>query len=256
MTKQLQDKIAIITGSTSGIGKATAELFATEGAKVVIVGRKLDEAQAEADFINQQGGEALAVKADVSQPAEIEAMIAKTIDTFGRLDILVNNAGIMDKNQSVEEITDADWQKIVDTNITSVLIASKEAIKAFKQQKSAGTIVNIASVGGLNGSRAGVMYTASKHAVVGITKNIGFFYAQEGIRCNAIAPGGVNTNIMSGLMDDLSEFGNSRTSLGLQTVPRMGEPIEIAKAVLFLASEQASFVNGTVLTVDGGWTAY
>ncbi len=256
MDKQLQDKVAIVTGSTSGIGQATAELFAKRGAKVVVVGRDQAKADTQAKKIIDEGGEAIGIQADVAKTADIEAMIDKTIKHFGKLDILMNNAGVMDKNEPVENVTEDEWQRIMNINVTGVLMASKRAIQAFKDQKSAGVIINVASVGGLHGARAGVMYTASKHAVVGITKNIAYFYAQEGIRCNAIAPGGVNTNIMEGLMDKLDQFGSSRTAAGMSSMTRMGEPSEIAEAALFLASDAASFVNGEVLVVDGGWTAY
>ena len=251
----LQDKIAVITGAASGIGKAIAMTYAQQGAKLVITDINLDGVEAVAQEITKKGGQAVAIKTDVAKKSDIDAMIDLAIDKYGKLDILVNNAGIMDNMQPVDEIDEATWRRIMDVNVSSVLFASKKAVQVFKKQANKGVIINIASVGGIRGSRAGVMYTASKHAVIGITKNIAYMYAKTGIRCNTIAPGGVNTNISS-CMTNPSQFGMERVMEGVANSPRMGEPEEIAGPALFLASEQSSLVNGVVLVADGGWTAY
>jgi len=170
------------------------------------------------------------------------------------LTILVNNAGIMDNFEPAGDIQDNNWERIFAVNTTSVMRATRKAIPIFLA-KQKGIIINIASIGGLTGARAGATYTASKHAVVGFTKNTGFMYAQNGIRCNAIAPGGVETN--SGLsMTGINEFGMGRTQPGMASNPRMGKPEEIANVALFLASDDSSFVNGAIITADSGWTAY
>lgn len=250
----LQDKVAVVTGAASGIGKAIAKLYAQEGAKVIVSDINQDGAEAVAQEIVAAGGQAVATKTDVAQVTEIELLFKFTLEQYGRLDILVNNAGIMDNMQPVEEIDEVSWQRIIGVNVTSVLFTSKQAVAIFKKQ-GGGVIVNIASVAGLNGSRAGVMYTASKHAIVGITKNIAHMYAKKGIRCNAIAPGGINTNISSH-MTSPSQFGMARVMEGVANAPRTGEAEEIAYPALFLASEKASLINGAVLVADGGWTAY
>lgn len=252
---KLQDKVAVVTGAASGIGKEIAKLYAKEGAKVVVTDINLEGAEATAQEIASAGGEAVAIKTDVSKVADTDAMIDLAVEKYGKLDILVNNAGIMDNMQPVEEADEETWQRIMNVNVSGVLFACKKAVEVFKKQDSKGAIINIASVGGTQGSRAGVMYTASKHAVVGITQNIGYMYAKTGIRCNAIAPGGVNTNISS-CMTNPSQFGMGRVMEGVANSPRTAESTEIAGPALFLASDDASFVNGAILVADGGWTAY
>lgn len=251
----LSGKVAVVTGAASGMGKAISELFAWQGAAVVCADLNLEGAQETVKNIEAEGGKAIAIKTDVSRENETDAMIDLAVDTYGKLDILVNNAGIMDKNDPIAEVSKERYDLIMSVNVSSVMFASKKAVNVFLEQGNGGCILNIASVGGLFGSRAGVIYTASKHAVVGITKNTGYFYADQKIRCNAIAPGGVATNIGT-TMQGANEFGTGRTMKGVSAMPRMGESGEVAEAALFLCSDLASFVNGTVLTVDGGWTAY
>jgi NAD(P)-dependent dehydrogenase (short-subunit alcohol dehydrogenase family) len=181
-------------------------------------------------------------------------MIDFSKETYGTLDILVNNAGIMDNFVPAGEVTDELWEKVFAVNVTGPMRAIRKALPIFSE-KGSGVIVNIASAGGLLGSRAGAAYTASKHAVVGLTKNVGFQYANLGIRCNAIAPGAVNTNIGTTIYNP-SQFGMERAMAGMNLNPRVGEPGEIAKVALFLASDDSSFVNGAVIVADAGWTAY
>ena len=176
-----------------------------------------------------------------------------TIHEYGTLDILVNNAGIMDDFMPLEKVTDALWEKILAINLNGPFYACRLAIAQMLIQGK-GSIINISSIGGIAGSRAGLAYTTSKHALIGMSKNIGFMYAQKGIRCNVLAPGGVNTNIMIDAHPD--EEGAALCSSGAASMPRMGEPEELAKAALFLASDDASFVNGETLVADGGWLAY
>lgn len=251
---KLKEKVAIVTGAASGIGRAIAILYAKEGAKVAVADMNLEGAESTVSEIEANGGSAIAVLTNVSKEEDIQNLIDTTVNTYGTVDILVNNAGIMDKMAAVGNVTDELWDRIFAINTTSVMRASRKVLPIFLA-KSAGIIVNIASVGGLHGSVAGAAYTASKFAVVGLTKNTGFQYAKEGIRCNAIAPGPVNTNISS-TMTNINKRGAEKCQTGMGTIQRMGEPEEIAAAALFLASDDASFVNGTILTVDGGWTAY
>ena len=181
-------------------------------------------------------------------------MIDEAIGTYGTLDILVNNAGIMDNFVPAAAITDELWEKVFAVNVTGPMRAIRKALPIFVEKKS-GIIINIASAGGLMGSRAGAAYTASKHAVVGLTKNVGFQYAKLGIRCNAIAPGGVNTNI-GATINNPNKFGMERAMAGINLNPRVGEPEEIAKIALFLACDDSSLINGAIITADAGWTAY
>ncbi|MCK9857786.1 SDR family oxidoreductase [Paenibacillus sp. ATY16] len=251
---RLSGKVAVITGAASGMGKAIAELYAAEGAKVVVSDLRVDTAQIVVDGIEEKGGTAVAVAANVAKEEDVQQLIDTAVEKFGTVDILVNNAGIMDNFVPAADLTDELWERIFAINTTGPMRTIRKVLPLF-QEKKAGVIVNIASAGGLFGSRAGVAYTASKHAVVGLTKNVGFQYATQGIRCNAIAPGGVNTNIGTSI-NAPNPFGMERAMVGIQVNPRAGEPEEIAKVALFLASDDSSFVNGTVVTADAGWTAY
>lgn len=250
---KLKDKVAIVTGAASGMGKAIAELYAHEGAKVVVADLNLEGAEVVAEAIKGTNGTAHAVKVNVAKQEDVDHMIDTAVKTYGTLDILVNNAGIMDGFEPVGDILDERWDLIFDVNTKGVMRAMRQALPIFLE-KEKGVIINTASTGGLNGAHAGATYGASKHAVIGLTKNTGYMYAQKGIRCNAIAPGAVETNI-SASMKNVNEFGMERTKLAHAVTPRTGQAEEIAQVALFLASDESSFVNGTVITADGGWTA-
>jgi NAD(P)-dependent dehydrogenase (short-subunit alcohol dehydrogenase family) len=201
----LQNKVAIVTGAGSGMGKAIAEFYAKEGAKVIAADINLDTVNAVVAAIIAEGGIAKAIIANVAKEKDVQDMIDIAVSTYGTLDILVNNAGIMDNFVPAAEVTDELWEKVFAVNVTGPMRAIRKVLPIFIQ-KGSGVIINIASAGGLLGSRAGASYTASKHAVVGLTKNVGFQYAKLGIRCNAIAPGAVNTNIGSTIYDP-NKFG-------------------------------------------------
>ncbi|QOS79427.1 SDR family oxidoreductase [Paenibacillus sp. JNUCC31] len=251
---KLSGKVAVVTGAASGMGKAIAELFAAEGAKVVVSDLSLENAQKVVMDIESKGGDAIAVFANIAAEDDVQVLIDKTIERYGTVDILVNNAGIMDNFVPAGEVTDVLWEKVFAVNATGPMRTIRKVLPIFTEKK-AGVIVNIASAGGLFGSRAGAAYTASKHAVIGLTKNVGFQYAKLGIRCNAVAPGGVKTNIAATLTE-VSPFGAERAQIGMDINPGIGEPEDIAKVALFLASDESSFVNGTTITADAGWTAY
>ncbi|MBO9605233.1 MAG: SDR family oxidoreductase [Paenibacillaceae bacterium] len=251
---RLSGKVAVVTGAASGMGKAIAELYAAEGAKVVVSDLRAEAAQTVVDGIAAKGGTAIAVASNVAKEEDVGHMIDTAVATFGTVDILVNNAGIMDNFVPAGELTDDLWERVFAVNTTGPMRTIRKVLPLFTEKKS-GVIVNIASAGGLMGSRAGAAYTASKHAVIGLTKNVGYQYATLGIRCNAIAPGGVNTNIGAS-MTAPNPFGMERAMAGMGTNPRVGEPEEIARVALFLASDDASFVNGTVVAADAGWMAY
>ncbi len=251
---RLHNKVAVVTGAGSGMGKAIAVLYAKEGAKVVVSDINVDAAIATVEEIKSNDGNAIAVMANVAHENDIQNLIDTAVNTFGTVDILVNNAGIMDNFEPAGDIEDEKWERVFEVNTTSVMRSTRKVLPIFLE-KEQGVIINVASAGGLQGARAGAAYTASKHAVVGFTKNTGFMYATNGIRCNAIAPGGVETNIGSS-MTNINHFGMGRIQAGLGVNPRVGKPEEIAEIALFLASDESSFVNGTVITGDAGWTAY
>ncbi|HRH65578.1 MAG TPA: SDR family oxidoreductase [Bacteroidia bacterium] len=251
--KTLENKVTIVTGAGSGMGKAIAMLFASEGASVVCADLNETNLNSVISEIEAKNGKAAKVIVNVSKPEDCKRMIETALNQYGGLDVLVNNAGIMDDFIPVGDVTDDVWNKVIGVNLNGVFYASREAVQVMLK-RGKGSIVNIASVGGLYGSRAGAAYTASKHAVVGLTKNTGYMYAKSGIRCNAIAPGGVNTNIGASMKPN--PFGAERMNLGAASMPRMGEPSEIAELALFLASDKSSFINGSIVTADAGWTAY
>lgn len=254
--KKLENKVSIITGSGSGMGKAIAHLFASEGSKVVatdIDQKRLDTLKSE---IKEKGGEVTTLIADMAKEEDVENMIKVAVNTYGTLDILVNNAGIMDQFQPVGEVENITWEKVMKINLEGPFKAMRSAVKIFLA-KGNGNIINVCSIGGLKGGVAGAAYTASKHALIGLTRNTGYMYSKSGIRCNAIAPGAVNTNIVETIdMDKVTPLVNDRIMTGMALNPRTGEPSEIAVAALFLASDEASFVNAHILVVDGGWSAY
>lgn len=251
---KLKDKVAIVTGAGSGMGRSIALLYAAEGAKVVASDLNEETANEVVEEIKNQGGEAVASVANVAVEEDVKTMIDLAVSEYGTLDILVNNAGIMDNFTPVTEVTNDLWERIIAVNTTGPMYAMRYALPIFQEKKS-GVIINNASVGGLFGSRSGAAYTASKHAIIGLTKNVGFQYANEGVRCNAIATGGVDTNINTSI-DNPSDFGMERVMSGVANSPRSGQPEEVAPIALFLASDDSSFVNGSVITADGGWTAY
>ena len=240
-------KVALITGADRGMGKATVTRFLEEGARVVAADLGPTGLTA-----YEQDARVAIVFGDVSVRADAERMVAAAIDRFGKLDILVNNAGIVDRFLPVGELTDEVWARVIAVNLTGPMLLSRAAIPHLIASK--GVIVNVASVGGLFGARAGAAYVASKHGLIGLTKNLATTYAKDGVRAVAVAPGGVNTGIPIG--GEPSARGYAALEKTLATNPRMGEPGEIAAVVAFLASSEASFVNGEVLVADGGWTAY
>jgi len=251
---KLANKAAVITGAGSGMGKAIAALFAQEGAKVVAADINEETVNSLVEQIKANGQTAVGVVANVAVETDVQRMIDTAVNEFGSLDILVNNAGIMDHFTPAGDVTDELWERVMGVNLTGPMRSTRKALSIMVPQGK-GVIVNIASVGGLFGSRAGAAYTVSKHGLVGLTKNVGFQYAKSGIRCNAIAPGGVNTNVSAGSQPNMLGFQALRDGLGLSR-REPADPMEIAKVALFLASDDASFVNGAVVTADGGWTAY
>jgi NAD(P)-dependent dehydrogenase (short-subunit alcohol dehydrogenase family) len=219
----------------------------------VVSDLQADTAAKTAEAIAAEGGQALAVAANVAEEHDVQHLIDETLKHFGRVDILVNNAGIMDDFVPAAEVSDELWHRVLAVNTTGPMRTMRKVLPLFTQQGQ-GVIINIASIGGLQGSRAGLSYTASKHALVGMSKNVAFQYAQLGVRCNVIAPGGINTSIGEKMQPH--PFGMEQAMSGIQGNKRQGEPEEIATLAVFLGSDDASLLNGAVITADAGWTAY
>ena len=251
---RLAGKTAVVTGASAGMGEAIAALFAREGANVVAVARRLDRLEQLAAAEKDAPGKILPCQGDIGEPATSRRMVDLAATSFGRLDILVNNAGIMDDNTAVGDVSDEMIHDLLRVNTCGPLYAMREAVRAFLAQgDEGGNIINIASVGAVH-QTAGVAYCASKAALISMTKNTAFMYAPQGIRCNAIAPGGIETEISTSMgMPNMNGYGRVQTFLA--AAPKPGPAQSIANAALFLASDESSYVNGDVLVVDGGWIA-
>ena len=247
---RLEGKVALISGGARGMGATEAKMFAREGAKVVI-GDVLEEEgrQTEAE-INETGGECLFVKLDVTSEAEWQQAVATTIARFGKLDILVNNAGIFRGNR-VEDTTSEEWDQVMDINAKGVFLGTKHSIPEMRKA-GGGSIVNISSVAGLVGNPYSSAYNASKGAVRLLTKSTAIQYAKDGIRANSIHPGVIVTPMTQDVVNDPS-FREFR--LAANPISRLGQPADIAYGALYLASDESSFVTGSELVIDGGWTA-
>ena len=249
---RLKDKVAVITGAASGMGRAMAELFVKEGAKVVAADWHADAIEAAAREI---GGSIIPFTANVADESECVAMVDKATTAFGRIDILVNNAGVMDLFQSVADVDNAMWRRVMSVNVDGPMFAMRKAVPLMLAQ-GGGAIVNIASVAGLGGGSAGAAYTTSKHALIGLTRSTAFQYAKLGLRCNAIASGGVETNIMQSVdQTRIDQAALGRIGTYHAANPGMLQPIDLANLTLFLASDEARHINGTVIPADMGWRA-
>jgi NAD(P)-dependent dehydrogenase (short-subunit alcohol dehydrogenase family) len=246
---KLNGKVALVTGGTSGIGKATAIAFARAGAKVVLTGRREKEGAQVVDEIKKLGGDAAFVLGDISKDADVKAMVDFTIEKFGRLDIAFNNAGVEWKGP-LDQATEAEYRRIFDINVWGVLNSMRHEIPAMLKN-GAGTIVNTSSVAGHVGLPQVSVYIASKHAVEGLTKSVALEFAKQNIRVNAIAPGVIDTEMFDRFAGD--ELRDQITAI--TPVGRIGASDEIAAAVLYLASDDAKFTTGTSLVVDGGYVA-
>jgi NAD(P)-dependent dehydrogenase (short-subunit alcohol dehydrogenase family) len=248
-------KVVIVTGAASGMGLAMARGFAAAGARLVLGdwhGERLDAAVAE---LRQAGASVEGAQGDISDRPTAEALVDRAFAAFGQLDVLVNNAGVMDSMAGVAEVTDETWRRVFAVNVEGPLHTMRRAIPRMAEQ-GGGVIINIASVGGLHGGAAGAAYVASKHALIGLTKNTAYMYGPKGIRANAIAPGGTKTNIGESMARaGVDPAGMARVQEFTALMPGMLEPEDIAAVTLFLASDAARGINGTVITVDLGWTA-
>lgn len=250
MDKTFENKVAIVTGGAFGIGKATAIAFARRGAKVAVVDWIEDSETVE--LIQKDGGEAIFIKCDVSKTADVAEMVNQTVKKFGRLDYAVNNAGIEGINAPVHECTEENWDKTININLKGVWLCMKNQIPVMLKQGK-GAIVNIASIAGLVGFPGLPAYVASKHAVVGLTKTAALENAKSGIRINAVCPGVIKTPMVDRVTgkDKVVE----KAYEDMEPVGRMGQPEEVAEAIVWLCSDAASFITGDAIAVDGGWIA-
>jgi NAD(P)-dependent dehydrogenase (short-subunit alcohol dehydrogenase family) len=244
--RELEDKVAIVTGASRGIGAATAEAFAGAGAAVVLTSRSEDELTTLAEQITRDGGQALAVTNDVADSEGMRRVVERTLDAYGRLDIAFNNAGDGHQPTPLAELSLEEFDRVLSTNARGIFISMKYEIPAMLEA-GGGAIVNMSSTAGLRGARGIAAYVAGKHAIIGLTETGALDYGERGIRVNALAPGPIATHRLAQLSDEIR--GGIAARLPLR---RLGEPHEVAATVRWLCSDEASFISGTTITIDGG----
>ncbi|KUJ55723.1 SDR family NAD(P)-dependent oxidoreductase [Chryseobacterium aquaticum] len=245
----LDNKVALVTGAGSGIGLAIAQSYAKEGAKVIVSDINEEHGNQAVEKIKSEGGEASFVKADTSKAEEVEALIKSTVEIYGRLDVACNNAGIGGDQKLTGEYGLDSWRKVLSVNLDGVFYGCKYQLEQM-EKNGGGVIVNIASIHGTVAAPLSSAYTAAKHAVVGLTKNIGAEYGQKNIRCNSVGPAYIETPLLENVSGDMKEALVAKHPMG-----RLGKAEEVAELVLFLSSEKSSFMTGGYYLVDGGYTA-
>ena len=252
---RLQGKVAVVTGAASGIGLAIATRFAAEGASVVAGDWNAGRLETAVASIKANGGTIVGVQGNIADQADAESLVARAISEYQRLDVLCNVAGVMDYMQGVGEVTDDIWRRVLGINLDGPMFTSRKAVQHMLEH-GGGSIINIASTAGVHGGAAGAAYTASKHAVVGLTKNTAWMYAQRGIRCNAICPGATKTHIAETMPPDkLDHAGMARAQTFAALAPAYLEPEDIAGLAVFFASDDSLRINGTIVPADAGWAA-
>ncbi|WP_411681341.1 SDR family oxidoreductase [Clostridium thailandense] len=257
---KLKDKVALVTGASAGMGRAIALKYAEDGAKVVAVARRENLLQELAEQAKSLPGEIAIFKGDLAQDDVINKMIDIAIDKFGKLDILVNNAGIMDDFSPVEDVSDELWNNVMDINLNVPFKVLRKAVPVIAKNENGGSIIIVSSIGGLRGGTAGAAYITSKHGVIGLMKAVAYTSLDKKIRCNAICPGAVNTDIGNSMQrlypEGMHPVGSALSFKGMNMSARSGAPEEIASLAVFLGSDDASFITGAAIVADGGWCAY
>ncbi|HZH70668.1 MAG TPA: glucose 1-dehydrogenase [Flavobacteriaceae bacterium] len=250
--KKLKNKVAIITGAAMGMGRATAELFAEHGAKVVVADFNAEAGNEVVEYINAKGGTAAFVKVDISESKQVEAMVKFAVNTFGRLDIAINNAALKPDNNSFQDLDEEYWDKLQAVDLKGTALSMKYEIRQFIAQGGGGSIVNISSINAFKPTTGNPAYQAFKHGVEGLTKAAAYEYGIQGIRINSVAPGAIRTPMLS---TSLKSLGLTEADIipSMSLIGRLGEPREVAQGSLFLSSDEASYVHGTVLHVGGGF---
>jgi NAD(P)-dependent dehydrogenase (short-subunit alcohol dehydrogenase family) len=248
----LTNKVALITGGASGIGRATANVFAREGAKIAIADMDTTQGEETAHQICTSGGEAIFVKTDVSKSSDIEILVKKTVDTFGQLDCAFNNAGIFGRSALLADFTEDDWDQLININLKGVWLCMKYEIPHMLK-RGGGSIVNASSVSGLVGSKSSPLYAASKHGVTGLTRTAALQYADKNIRVNCTCPGAIHTPMLEHIFSH--NPANREKYTAAAPLGRLAKPEEVAEAVAWLCSDAAGYITGVALPVDGGWVA-
>jgi NAD(P)-dependent dehydrogenase (short-subunit alcohol dehydrogenase family) len=242
---RLENKVAIITGGGGGIGRATAIRFAKEGARVLVADIEEEAGIKTVQVIKESGGEAEFVRVNMTKPEDVEHMVQKALDTFGKLDILINNAGVKSDEKKIPDVSLVEWQEVFDINTTGVFLGMKYVIP---KMESGGSIVNTASIAGIKGQKLVAAYSASKSSVIALTKTAATEFGKKNIRVNAIAPGIIDTD----MVEDWKKTSKWSVLSTANALNRIGQPEEIANTILFLASDESSFITGETIVIDGG----
>ena len=250
---RFRDKVAIVTGSTKGIGRATAELLAAEGARVVVVGTTEDAGKEVVSGSKAAGGEAFFQKTDVTSGEALDALIKAAVDAYKKVDILVNNAGVGGSLANMDQITDEEWDKVLATNLTAPFQLMKRVIPLM-EKNGGGVIVNVASMASTGAGRGGIAYTTAKHGFLGLTRQVALDHGHSGIRVNAVMPGPIDTQMIARILSMPQHPVNMKIKMSPSGRP--GQPEEVAKAIAFLASDESSYIHGAALAVDGGYTIF
>lgn len=252
--KRLDNKVAIITGGAQGMGALTAELFAKEGAKVIIADFNEEKGREQTDKIKAAGGECSFVKTDVSKSEDVQNMVKFAVDTYGRLDVAVNNAAITPDDKPIADFDEAYWDRLMSVDLKGVALCLKYEIRQMIAQDAKGSIINTSSINAIRPQPTNPAYVAAKHAVIGLTKSAAMDYSPQGIRINSVAPGAIDTPMLRGAIEQFG-FDAEAYAKQLSMMGRFAKPEEVAHANLWLASDDSSYVTGVVLPVDGGYTA-
>ncbi|MBW2173834.1 MAG: glucose 1-dehydrogenase [Deltaproteobacteria bacterium] len=250
----MNDRVALVTGASSGIGRATAEAFAAQGARVVLAARRQDELASLVTEIETRGGKATAIKTDVSKTKDVERMVAHAIEAFGRLDYAVNNAGIEGQWAGIIDLAEDEWDRVLDINLKGTFLCMKYEASAMLDCGRGGAIVNIGSVNSFLGFPTGSAYVTSKHGLIGLTTSVSAELAPQGIRVNLVCPGFIDPPMYRRVRGVVGDELFDRGVLPSVHLQRAGRPEEIARSIVFLCSDDASYITGTTLTPDGGFT--